>query len=105
MKCSKCGRDNLTEDDFYRRSRRGRDPFKQPPLMSHCKECHKRWVEENLAVRRAMGILPDEASLERRRAHAREYQRRRYYADLEQSRAKARERYLRSKIEKKNVQG
>lgn len=105
MKCNRCGRDNLTEADFYRRSRRGRDPFKLPPLMPHCKRCHKEWVAQNLEVRKALGMLPDEASLERRRAHAREYQRRRYYADLEQSRAKARERYLRRKIEKKNVPG
>lgn len=57
MKCNRCGRDNLTEADFYRWSRRGRDPFKEQPLMPHCKECHKAWVAENLASRKADGRL------------------------------------------------
>jgi len=80
MECSKCGRTNLIEDDFYRYTRGG--------LMSHCKRCHRRMVNERLKGNKTA------------RKKAIEYQHRRYWSDPEKYKAESRERYRRKKAEK-----
>ena len=105
MKCVKCGRDNLTKDDFYPRSGERRGCQGGLLLMAHCKECHKEWVRRNRARRIAAGYRPSESDIEARRAKAREYQRSRYYEDIEKSRAQGREKYWRRKRRKKIWEG
>lgn len=83
--CKKCGRENLTENDFYVTS-------KGTPML-YCKECHKAAVK-------ARGSKSIVADIELKRRRAREQQRRKYWSDPQKARAIGREKYRRKKERK-----